>query len=55
LGTNSEQAIEMQQLAESRNVPNTIGLQARQAPAINYVKDLIDQGFIGKIISVNLK
>jgi predicted dehydrogenase len=55
LGSNTAQAIEMQQWAESNNVRNTVGLQARQAPEINYIKDLIADGFIGKVLSANMK
>jgi predicted dehydrogenase len=55
LGSNTAQAMEMQQWAESNHVRNTVGLQARQAPEINYVKDLIADGFIGKVLSVNMK
>ena len=55
LGLNTEQAMELQQLAEAKNVPNAIGLQARQGPAVNYMKDLIAQGYIGKPISVNMR
>lgn len=55
LGSNTDQAMEMQQWAESKLVPNTIGLQARQAPVINYIKDLVVNDFIGKPLSVNLK
>jgi len=55
LGSNTAQAMEMQQWTESNHVRNTVGLQARQAPEINYVKDLIADGFIGKVLSVNMK
>jgi len=55
LGSNTAQAMEMQQWTESNNVRNTVGLQARQAPEINYVKDLLADGFIGKVLSVNMK
>lgn len=55
LGSNTAQAMEMKRWAESKHVPNTIGLQARQAPIIRYMKDLIDDGFIGKPLSSNLR
>ena len=55
LGSNTAQAMEMQQWTESNHVRNTVGLQARQAPEINYVKNLIADGFIGKVLSVNMK
>lgn len=55
LGSNTTEAIEMQEWAKSQQLPNAIGLQARQAPAINYVKDLLAEGYVGKILSANLK
>ena len=54
LGINTTQAIELQEMAEAKNIPTAIGLQARQAPAINYLKDLISEGFIGRPLSANL-
>jgi predicted dehydrogenase len=34
---------------------NTIGLQARQAAEINYLKDLIAEGYVGKVLSANMR
>ncbi|URJ51877.1 hypothetical protein MF626_001329 [Paenibacillus polymyxa] len=45
----------MQEWAASGQLPNAIGLQARQAPAIQYVKDLLAEGYVGKVLSANLK
>ncbi|WP_226002174.1 Gfo/Idh/MocA family protein [Paenibacillus sp. BJ-4] len=55
LGSNTAEALEMQEWAASGQLPNAIGLQARQAPAINYVKDLLAEGYFGKVLSANLK
>lgn len=55
LGSNTAEALEMQEWVNSRQLPNAIGLQARQAPAINYVKDLLAEGYVGKVLSANLK
>jgi predicted dehydrogenase len=55
LGSNTTQAIEMQKWADSNHVRNTIGLQAIQAPAVNYLKDLVKDGYVGKVLSVNMK
>ncbi|MFB5676261.1 Gfo/Idh/MocA family protein [Paenibacillus terreus] len=55
LGSNTAEALEMQEWIESRQLPNAIGLQARQAPAINYVKDLLAEGYVGKILSANMR
>ncbi|RKD75966.1 putative dehydrogenase [Sinobaca qinghaiensis] len=55
LGSNTTEALEMQDWVESRQLNNAIGLQARQAPAVNYVKDLVADGYVGKVLSANLK
>ncbi|SDO48209.1 Gfo/Idh/MocA family protein [Alkalicoccus daliensis] len=55
LGSNTAEAQEMQDWVESRQLNNAIGLQARQAPAVNYVKDLVAEGYVGKVLSANLK
>lgn len=55
LGSNTEQAFEMQQWVDTNQIVNAVGLQARQAPAINYVNDLVKNGFIGRLMSVNMK
>jgi predicted dehydrogenase len=55
LGSNTGEALEMQEWVESAQLPNAIGLQARQAPAIQYVKDLLAEGYVGKVLSANLK
>ncbi|GGG68244.1 Gfo/Idh/MocA family protein [Paenibacillus radicis (ex Gao et al. 2016)] len=55
LGSSTAEAIAMQQLAEARDVQTAIGLQARQASEVLYMKQLIEDGYIGKIRSVHLK
>lgn len=55
LGSNTEEALEMQEWITSAQLPNAIGLQARQAPAVQYVKDLLAEGYVGKVLSANLK
>jgi predicted dehydrogenase len=54
LGVTLEQAIHIAQLAKSRNVQTTIGLQTRAAPAFNYVKDLVKEGYVGEVLSTTL-
>ncbi|MFB6367212.1 Gfo/Idh/MocA family protein [Paenibacillus elgii] len=55
LGLNTLQAIEMNRLALEKKVQTAVGLQARQAPEVNFVKDLIAQGYIGSVLSCHLK
>ncbi|PAF04762.1 hypothetical protein CHH66_12790 [Shouchella clausii] len=45
----------MQEWVESAQLPNVIGLQTIQSPTINYVKDLLANGYIGKVLSANLR
>lgn len=54
LGSNTAEALEMQNWVTEGGIPNAIGLQARQAPAVNYVKDLLKQGYVGKLLSAKL-
>jgi predicted dehydrogenase len=55
LGLNTSQAMEMNRLALEKKVHTAVGLQARQSPEVNFVKDLIAKGYIGKILSCHLK
>lgn len=55
LGSNTNEALEMQEWVESAKLPNAIGLQSRQSPTINYIKDLLAEGYVGKVLSANLK
>ena len=52
-GTNIEQAIEMRDAAKARGVRTLVGLQTRYAPIVAYVRDLIAEGFIGTLWSIN--
>ncbi|WP_213769098.1 Gfo/Idh/MocA family oxidoreductase [Caballeronia sp. dw_19] len=54
LGANLEDAIKMDELARAKGVHTAIGLQTRAAPAINFVRDLIKQGYIGEVRSSTL-
>ncbi len=54
LGANSDQAKEMRDLAEAKNVRHMVGLQARGAPAIDYVKQLVDDGYVGRVVSSSM-
>ena len=54
LGANLEQAQEMASLARSKGVTNMVGLQARGAPAILHLKELISQGYVGEVLACNM-
>jgi predicted dehydrogenase len=41
-------------LAKERRVLAVAGLQARSAPSVAYVRDLIEQGYVGEVLSTTL-
>jgi predicted dehydrogenase len=54
LAVDAEQARELAELAETEGVSNIIGMQAYQAPDARFVRDLLDEGIIGRVKAVSL-
>ena len=54
LGQTTPQAQEMADLARQKGVRNLVGLQAREAPTIKYMKELVEQGYVGDVLSCHL-
>jgi predicted dehydrogenase len=54
LGVSAKQAQEMAETAKRKGVRNMVGLQSRAAPAINRLKDLVAEGYIGRVLSCTL-
>ncbi|MBO0748426.1 MAG: Gfo/Idh/MocA family oxidoreductase, partial [Acidimicrobiaceae bacterium] len=54
LGANSEQAHELADLAKARGVHHIVGLQGRHGPMVNYVRHLVSDGYVGRVLSVTL-
>jgi predicted dehydrogenase len=54
LGATLAEAEEMERLARSRGVRTAVGLQARSDPAIRYARELVQQGFVGELVSANM-
>jgi predicted dehydrogenase len=54
LGRDSEEAVRMREAAEYRGVRHVVGLQGQMSPAINYVKDLIADGYIGRMLTATM-
>jgi predicted dehydrogenase len=54
LAATTEQARQMCELAERKGVRHMVGLQARGAPALNRVRDLIANGYIGRPLSCTM-
>ena len=54
LGANSAQADEMATLAKTKGVRTMVGLQSRYAPSFMYLRQLVSEGYLGKLISANM-
>ncbi|HEY3942105.1 MAG TPA: Gfo/Idh/MocA family oxidoreductase [Acidimicrobiales bacterium] len=54
LAPSSTEAGELLALARARGVRHVTGLQGRCSPMVNYVRDLLAQGFVGELLSVGL-
>src|SRR4249920_2546025 len=54
LGANLAEAEEMAGLARQRSLKTMVGLQGRSDPTILYARDLIQQGYIGEVLTANL-
>jgi len=54
LGANLKEAEEMAGAAKARGVKTIVGLQARSDPAMMYARDLINDGYIGEVLTANL-
>jgi predicted dehydrogenase len=54
LGKNLAEAEEMAALARARSLPTIVGLQGRSDPTILYARDLIQQGYIGEVLTASL-
>src|SRR5260370_38084853 len=54
LAATTEQAQQMRDLAVRKGVHHMVGLQARGAPAFNRVRDLVAEGYVGKVLSCTM-
>ena len=54
LGNDLEDARAMAALAAEQGVRTVVGLQARQAPAIEFVQDLLRDGYVGEVLSTTM-
>ena len=54
LGRNTEEAMEMLDAAERRGIRHAVGLQGQLSPTLNYVKDLIGDGYVGRVLTATL-
>ena len=54
LGANLAEAVELADLARQKGVQTMVGLQARAAPAVMYLKELVDTGYVGEVMSCHM-
>jgi len=54
LGANLVEAEEMANLARSKGVRNMVGLQARGAPVLLRLQELVSEGYVGEVLSCNM-
>src|SRR5437016_1963315 len=54
LGRDLDDARAMATLAAEQGVRTVVGLQARQAPAIEFVKGLLGDGYVGEVLSTTM-
>src|SRR5216683_419579 len=54
LGRDLDDARAMAALAAEQGVHTVVGLQARQAPAIEFVQDLLSDGYVGEVLSTTM-
>ncbi len=54
LGVNSDEAAQMAELARAKGVVTGIGLQGRQDPTLTRIKELVETGWLGDVLSVRV-
>src|SRR5213082_288683 len=54
LGNGLKEAEALAALARKKRLLAVVGLQARSAPVVAYVRDLIEQGYVGEVLSTSL-
>lgn len=54
LGNGTAEAEEMAAFATSRNLRGFVGLQARLAPPVRYLHDLVADGYVGEVLSTSV-
>jgi predicted dehydrogenase len=54
LGTNTAQAEELTALAKEKGVRTAVGLQGRRSAEALHIRKLIDEGYVGNVLSVDM-
>src|SRR5882672_520535 len=54
LGRTTTEAVELSALAKANRLITTVGLQARVNPALMYMKEQVEAGFVGDLLAVHV-
>src|SRR5688572_15417842 len=54
LGRTTAEAEELAALAKAKGVQTTVGLQSRVSPALLYMKELIETGYVGEVLACHV-
>jgi predicted dehydrogenase len=54
LGRDTEEAKRMLDAAERKDVRHAVGLQGQWSPTISYVKDLVADGYVGRVLTATM-
>lgn len=54
LGVDSIEARSLAALAGDHDLAGLVGLQARASPALRYIRDLVRQGYVGRVLSTTM-
>jgi len=54
LGRTTAEAQDLAALAKAKGVQTAVGLQSRVSPALIYIKELIDSGYVGEVLSCHV-
>lgn len=54
LGRTTAEAEELAALAKAKGVPTAVGLQSRVSPALLYIKELIETGYVGEVLACHV-
>jgi predicted dehydrogenase len=54
LSTTTKESEELLSLAEAKGVRHVVGLQRRHGPSARYTRDLVEQGYVGKVRSAHM-
>ena len=54
LGRDTGEAVRMLEAAQRRGIRHVVGLQGQMSPAINYLKDLVADGYLGRVLTATM-